>query len=195
MRAPSAEVSPPPPQNTHPHTPPAFPRAAALKAKLFAADNRLVVARQSIIVAGRPLEDGAPLALDAGTRLVLVMKPDERDCSMELKNAKVQLSIQGAYPEDGTPKLVEAEPDETVAVVKGRLGALLGRAAQNLMYAGKVLADASTLRSFNLMPGNTHALNEVAMIHGGVWSHYYKQQNGNGGDPEEPGTMAFDEEL
>ena len=190
--------APPPPKNTHPHTPPAFPRAAALKAKLFAADNRLVVARQSIIVAGRPLEDGAPLALDAGTMLILVMKPDAAGAgggdaaAAAAAAAKVQLSITTS---DNTVKLVEAEPDETVAIVKGRLGALLGRAAQNLMYAGKVLADASTLRSFNLMPGNTHALNEVAMIHGGVWSHYYKQQNGNGGDPEEPGTMAFDEEL
>ncbi len=126
------------------------------------------MARQSIIVAGRPLEDGAPLALDAGTRLVLVMKPDERDCSMELKNAKVQLSIQGAYPEDGTPKLVEAEPDETVAVVKGRLGALLGREAQELVYAGCFLDAARTLRSYNLMPGNFNPLHEMVRLRGSI---------------------------
>ena len=125
----------------------------------FAADNRLVVARQSLLLVGKAVEDGAPLAVDAGTMIVLVMKPGPPP------PAAVQLSIK---PFEGTAAInLDCSPDDTIGKVKAAFGVHVGRAAKFFYYAGKILEDTVTLRSYNLM-GPFHEISELENLRGGA---------------------------
>jgi hypothetical protein len=81
-----------------------------LKARLFAADNRLVVAHQRMLVDGEQLEDDAPLALDAGTMLMLVTLVQSVRITV-----KHVVSHSGGLAFGGHPIEVELAAGETAA--------------------------------------------------------------------------------
>ena len=152
---------------------PAGATGRALKAKLLSLDGRLVVDRQRLILAGRPIGDDEVLAMDAGATVNMVMGPlgaagggGGGGGSPAPKGTQLEVvPIQEKDAPAGRTLKVLVQPGDTIESVKAKLKAQLGRDVNQLSYAGKVLEDAQTIAAYNLEGGGT--LIETARLPGG----------------------------
>jgi ubiquitin len=160
----------------------------AIKQRLAALDARLVVERQRIIFNSKVVADGEVLELQAGAAMNVVVTPAAAAAAVgggappppaaaaaaappaaAAGPRAVLLEIQplaAAGGPVGKTVQVQALPGDTIAAVKEKAGAMLGRGVGTLAFSGKELANERTVADFNLVDGAV--LRETQLLPGGV---------------------------